>query len=176
VNLGIRKFRRHTIDSDIDNELSAVYEEIMWLACRPNVTPSVARSWYTHATVERLKKRVRMFTGRISKRASCFEEVLRLEHFLRIQTTLTQLVKRHLTDDYRDAQEFIETVKCCEQVHIVTRSENYAAMKAKGDYQDAGIQLVDWSSLDYETQSKLWKKMLRGKVANHDEYRPRGYS
>lgn len=164
------------IDSEINNELSAVYEEIMWLAARPNVTSSVARSWYTHATAERLKRRVRMFTGRVSKRASYFDEELRLEHFLRIQTTLTQLVERHLRDDYRDAREFINTIERCEQVHIVTRSENYAAMKAKGDYQDAGIELVDWSSLDYETQSTLWKKMLRGKVANHDEYQPKSFS
>ncbi|SOC08705.1 hypothetical protein SAMN05877962_10978 [Alloalcanivorax xenomutans] len=117
-----------------------------------------------------------MFTGCVSKKASVFEEELRLEHFLRIQTTLTKLVERHLRDDYLNAREFIETIKRCEQVHIVTRTENYAAMKAKGDYQDAGIELVDWSSLDYETQSKLWKKMLRGKVANHDEYQPRNHS
>jgi hypothetical protein len=101
-----------------------------------------------------------------------FEEDLRLEHFLRIQTTLTQLVERHLKEGSRDAQEFINTIKRCEQVHIVTQSENYAAMKAKGCYQDADIKLVDWSSLGYDTQLKLWKKMLRGKVANHSEYQP----
>lgn len=168
----IKIFRRLRIDCNLDEELSAVYEEIMWLAARPNVTPSVARSWYTHATVERLKKKVRMFTGRVSERAAKFEEDLRLEHFLRIQTTLTQLVERHLKEGSRDAQEFIDTIKRCEQVHIVTRSENYAAMKAKGCYQDADIKLVDWSSLGYDTQLKLWKKMLRGKVANHSEYQP----
>ncbi len=148
----------------------------MWLAARPKVTPSLARSWYTHATAERLKKRVRVFTGQVSKQASYLEDELRLEHFLRIQTTLTQLVERHLRDDCRNAQEFIETIIRCEQVHIVTRDENYAAMKAKGDYHDAGIELVDWSSLDHETQFKLWKKMLRGKVANHDAYQPRKQS
>lgn len=170
--MGALNPRRLTIDNKLDEELSAVYEEIMWLAARPNVTPSVARSWYTHATVERLKKKVRMFTGRVSERAAMFEEELRLEHFLRIQTTLTQLVERHLTEDYRDAREFISTIKRCEQVHIVTRSENYAAMRAKGSYQEADINLVDWSTLDYDRQLKLWTRMLRGKVANHREYQP----
>lgn len=145
----------------------------MWLSARQNVTPSVARDWYTHATVERLKKRVRMFTGCVSERASNFEEELRLEHFFRLQTKLTQLVENHMREDFRDAQEFIDTIKRCEQVHIVTRSENYAAMKAKGSYQDACIKLVDWSSLGYSTQLKLWNKMLRGKVANHGEYQPK---
>lgn len=144
----------------------------MWLAARPNVTPSVARSWYTHATAERLKKHVRMFTGRVSKRASEFEEELRLEHFLRIQTTLTQLVEKHLAQNIRDAQEFVETIMRCEQVHIVTKAENYAAMTAKGDYGAAGIDLVDWSSLSYEKQLKLWQRMLRGKVANYRDYEP----
>lgn len=167
-----QELRRPTIDSSLNQELSAIYEEIMWLAARPKVTPSVARSWYTHATAERLKKRVRMFTGYVSERASSFEEELRLEHFLRIQTTLTQLVEKHLKEDVRNAKEFIDTIKRCEQVHIVTRSENYAAMKAKGSYQDAGIKLVAWSSLAHDTQLELWQKMLRGKVANHDDYRP----
>lgn len=144
----------------------------MWLAARPNVTPSVARSWYTHATAERLKKRVRMFTGQVSEQACHFREDLRVEHYLRIQTRLTQLVEKHLRDGYRNSSEFIELIKCCEQVHIVTKTENYAAMKAKGDYLTAGIKLVQWSSIDLETQSKLWKKMLRGKVANQEEFKP----
>lgn len=161
------------INQDLEEQLSAVYEEIMWLAVRPNVTPSVARSWYTHATVERLKKHIRMFTGCVSKRAVDLEEELRLEHFLRIQTTLTQLVEKHLTQDIRDAQEFIETITRCEQVHIVTRDENYAAMKTKGDYGAAGIELVDWSTLSYEKQLRLWKRMLQGKVANYRDYEPK---
>lgn len=80
----------------------------MWLAARPNVTPSVARSWYTHATAERLKRHVRMFTGRVSKRASEFEEELRLEHFLRIQTTLTQLVEKHLAQTFETHRSLLK--------------------------------------------------------------------
>lgn len=147
----------------------------MWLARRPNVTASVARSWYTHATSERLKKYVRMFTGQVSiQAAKNLDSDLRLEHYLRIQTTLTQLVKRHLDSDLNDPSDFINTILRCEQVHIVTKSENYDAMKAKGDYTAAGIELVSWGDIGLEQQQVLWGKMLRGKVANHGDFRPSG--
>jgi len=161
-----------SIDSDLESELSAVYEEIMWLADRQNITPSVARTWYTHATAERLKRRVRMFTGFVSEQASYLQETLELEHYKRIQTTLTQMVDRHKREGCRDPSEFIETIQACERVHIVTKSENKAAKKAKGDYRAAGISLVEWSSLGHEVRIDLWKRMLRGKVANYKDFKP----
>jgi hypothetical protein len=96
-----------------------------------------------------------------------------LEHFMRIQTTLSDLVHRHRDADLVDPDEFVRIITDYEQVHIVTRSENYAAMRAKGDYKVAGISLVPWQSVPLARQRVLWTKMLRGKVANADEYLPR---
>ena len=160
----------HDISKDVKLELNAVYEEIMWLANRPGVTPSAARAWYTHIRVEKLKRRLRMFTGKVSVRASTQLTDLRLEHFLRIQTTLTQLIDKHIKNDVYSSSEFIEVICRCERVHIVTRDENYSAMRAKGDYELAGIELVEWSSLNIEIRAKLWPKMLRGKVANASDF------
>lgn len=144
----------------------------MWLAARPNVTPSVARSWYTHATAERLKKHVRMFTGFVSlNAANNTKEELRLEHYLRIQTTLTQLVKKHIDNNLCNPDDFINTILQCEQVHIVTKSENYDAMKAKGNYELAGIKLIRWETLEAKQREFLWNKMLRGKVANYSDFK-----
>lgn len=159
-----------SIEKEIIADLHNVYEEIMWLAKRPKVTPSVARGWYTHLTSERLKKFVRRFTGFVSTQViSNSESNLRLEHYKRIQTTLTQLVKSHLEIPKRDPDEFVNIILECEKVHIVTVQENYAAMKSKGDYIKAGIELVEWDEIDIGIRSKLWRKMLSGKVANaHD--------
>jgi hypothetical protein len=151
--------------------LASIYEEVMWLAERPNTTPSAARAWYTHVAVHRLRRDVRRFTGKVSHEAATDEgAILRLEHFMRIQTTLTQLVARHLKTETRSAAEFISIVLEYEQVHIVTLAENYAAMKAKGDYLLAGISLVDWRDLPAERQRVLWRKVLNGRVSNAAEF------
>jgi len=144
----------------------------MWLAVRKNVTPSVARSWYTHATAERLRRKVRVFTGFVSRKSLGPNVDLRLEHYLRIQTTLTKLGAKHLELEIRDPHEFVKTIMKCERVHIVTKAENYAAMKSKGNYEEAGIELMRWSELEDNFRMFLWKKMLRGKVANHKIYEP----
>jgi hypothetical protein len=158
----------------VNTQLRAIYEEIMWLANRPNVTASAARAWYTHIAVERIKKHIRQFSGLISlKAASNAEAVLRLEHYKRIQTTLTQLVERHLNEGCYDADEFVKVIHDCEQVHIVTVDENYAAMKAKGDYALAGIELVSWNVQPFQVQTILWNKMLKGKVSNAVDFVPR---
>ncbi len=85
----------------------------MWLALRENITPSAARAWYTHIRAERLKKYLRMFTGNVSENAIIIGEDLRLEHFLRIQTTLTKLIKKHIENDIHDSNEFIDTIHRC---------------------------------------------------------------
>lgn len=74
--------------------------------------------------------------------------------------------------DTPNPMEFVQLVIECEQVHIVTRSENYAAMRAKGDYGVAGIALVDWSTISPERQATLWRTMLRGRVANARSFLP----
>ena len=164
------------IDSDyISPELRAallsIYEEVMWLARRPNVTSGRARGWYTHIMAESVKKRLRQFTGSVSEAAVASPELdLRLEHYMRIQTTLTGLVTRHLQSSEPDSEEFIRTLFDYERVHIVTASENYDAMRAKGDYAAAGIKLVSWESIPPERRAVLWQKMLRGKVANAHEF------
>ena len=113
-----------------------------------------------------------MFTGQVSIQAvKELDSDLRLEHYLRIQTTLTQMVKRHLECGLNDPRDFINTILRCERVHIVTKLENYAAMKAGGDYAAAGIELISWGDITVEQQRTLWSKMLQGKVANYAEFR-----
>ena len=153
--------------------LLSLYEEVMWLAGRPNVTPGRARAWYTHVMAESVKRQVRHFTGQVSEQAVAAGGTgLRLEHYMRIQTTLTQLVDRHRKQNVADPEEFVRTLLEYEQVHIVTIEENYDAMRAKGDYLKAGIKLVSWDELSPLRQSELWAKMLRGKVSNYKYYAP----
>lgn len=161
------------IPKDTRAELEAVYEQIMWLASHSGVTAANARSWYTHVMAEKLKRRIRKFSGRVSQAAIDSEgAALRLEHYKRIQTTLTQLVDRHCSLKRPNPDDFIHTVLDCERVHIVTVSENYAAMKANGDYDIAGIVLRRWKSVPSARKKELWNTMLRGKVANSDSYAP----
>lgn len=160
------------IASDLRAALESVYEEIMWLAGRPNVTAGRARAWYTHIMAESVKRRIRQFTGRVSAAAIATDGTgLRLEHYKRIQTTLTELVERHRRERITDAGEFVHTLIDFEAVHIVTLEENYAAMRAKGDYAKAGIELVEWNQIPADRRTVLWTTMLRGKVANADRFR-----
>ncbi len=142
----------------------------MWLAARPNVTPSRARAWYTHIMAESIKRKIRRFTGYVSASAINDDGPLMLEHFRRIQTALSSLVERHHEGDHSNADEFVDMVLEYEQVHIVTRVENYAAMRAKGNYDKAGIQLVPWAAVPEARQEVLWRQMLRGRVSNAQEY------
>jgi len=47
-------------------------------------------------------------------------------------------------------REFVLTLLEFEQVHIVTRAENYAALHAKSDYKRAGIKLIPWKRVPIE--------------------------
>jgi hypothetical protein len=151
--------------------LRSIYEEVMWLASRPNVTASRARAWYTHIMAESVKRQLRQFTGSVLAKAVIANGGdLRLEHYKRIQTTLTALVTRHRTQI--DVDEFVRILIEYERVHIVTTKENYDAMRARGDYDEAGIVLVPWATIPLERRTELWRKMLRGRVANADAYAP----
>jgi hypothetical protein len=120
---------------------------------------------------ESVKRQLRQFTGNVSAQAVVATGGdLRLEHYKRIQTTLTALVTRHRTQV--DEDEFVRMLIEYERVHIVTTKENYDAMRAKGDYGQAGIVLVPWAEIPLERRSELWRKMLRGRVANADAYAP----
>ncbi len=145
----------------------------MWLLSRPNVTPGQARGWYTHIRAVALQTHLRIFTGKVSQAASELTgEPLVLEHFKRLQTNLSQLVERHRRESRHDPSEFVDLVKDNEQVHIVTRRENYSALRAKGDYAIAGIVLTDWEALPLATRAKLWRTMVRGRVTNAADYQP----
>jgi hypothetical protein len=161
------------IDRAIRSELAALYEEVMWLAARPNVTPSMARAWYTHVVAGRLSRRIRCFSGKVSREALANpESALRLEHHARIQSKLTQLVEAHLNRKRPDPRSFVRLVLDCENVHIVTFAENYAAMRNDGDYTKSGINLVAWRNIPKKHRATLWQRMLRGKVANAEDFPP----
>ena len=162
-----------SVDRAVSSELAALYEEVMWLAARPNVTPSMARAWYTHVVARRLSRRIRYFSGRVSREAIANpESTLRMEHHARIQTRLTQLVEAHLKRKRPDPQPFVRLVLDCENVHIVTLAENYAARRNGGDYRKAGIKLVAWRAIPKKRRETLWLKTLRGKVANASSFAP----
>lgn len=166
-----------TILDEVTPELRAalvsIYEEVMWLAHRPNVTAGRARAWYTHIMAESVKRQLRQFTGNVSQKAVASSAAdLRLEHYKRIQTTLTGLVERHRQQEQPDSEEFVRTLIEYERVHIVTLEENYGAMRAEGDYHKAGIALVPWIDIPSERRAELWRKMLRGRVANAKTYTP----
>ena len=155
---------------DIEATLRSVYEEVMWLARRPNTSPASARSWYTHVASVRLRRYLRVFSGKVSRRALEPDAVRRLEHFKRLQTTLTKLVADHVSRGVSDPREFIRVVTECEQVHIVTFQENYDAMKADGDYDRAGISLIDWKDISPVIRRELFTKVLRGRVSNAEDF------
>ena len=87
------------LDPQLRTALESIYEEIMWLSTRPNVTPGRARAWYTHIMADGVKRKLRRFSGKVSKAAATQRDgPLMLEHFKRIQTTLTTLVEQHRTE------------------------------------------------------------------------------
>ena len=160
-------------DPQLHTALESIYAEVMWLSRRPNATDGRARAWYTHIMAESVKRKLRRFSGKVSETAATQSDgPLVLEHFKRIQTTLTELVEKHRTEKLNAPEEFIKTLVEFEHVHIVTRAENYAAMRAKGNYRQAGIVLLSWKQLPETRRTELWKKMLRGKVANADVFKP----
>ena len=173
IPLGAKMKSKIAIDPQLHEALVSIYEEVMWLSARPNVTPGRARAWYTHVMSEAVKRKLRRFTGKVSESALAERDgPLMLEHFKRIQTTLTTLVERHRVEQLSAPDEFVKTLVKFEQVHIVTRAENYAAMRAKGNYREAGITLMSWKQIDPTRRTELWQRMLRGKVANASEFKP----
>ncbi|MGO9627252.1 MAG: hypothetical protein ACLP2Q_22655 [Steroidobacteraceae bacterium] len=160
---------RNNSPASTDAILKAIYEEIMWLAKRPGVSASKARSWYTHV---RRMNQLMQFSGKVSRAALAPLATIQVEHYKRIQTGLTQLVERHLRLTRPNAAEFIRFIRSAERVHIVTFRENYEARMAGGNYRKAGIELVPWRTLSFKQQERLWKKMIRANVANALDYKP----
>lgn len=152
--------------------LVKLYEEIIWLAKRPGIAPSEARAWYTHVRAVKLRLKIRRFSGKVSVEAAKGHEELRLEHYERIQTKLTDLVAEHIEKKLNQPDKFISSLLRWERVHIVTRSENYAAMRHKSDYKAAGIKLISWDKLPPKKRQELWVRVLKGKVCNADKFKP----
>lgn len=65
-----------------------------------------------------------------------------------------------------DSDGFVDWLLQAEQVHIVASAEHCAALRCAGDYAAAGITLVAWSDIPAERRAALWRRMLRGRVAN----------
>lgn len=161
-----------SISRELKAELKALYEEIRWLADRPGVSPSEARAWYTHVRAVKLRRGIRRFSGKISVAAASGKEELRLEHYERIQTRLTKLIELHARKKLHRPEEFIRKLVAWECVHIVTRAENYAAMRHDSDYMAASIKLIPWTRLPPGKRQEIWKKVLKGRVCNAAEFKP----
>jgi hypothetical protein len=162
------------LDPAVRAVLTATYQEMMWLAARPNVSAAAARTWYSHVRAAKVVRTLRRFSGMVSRKAAESDPraALRLEHFKRMQTIVTKMIERHRKLGTLDPDEFVRILIDCERVHVVTFAENYDAMRADGDYEKAGIELLPWRTLSLEKQAFLWKRMLRGRVSNAGDFKP----
>jgi hypothetical protein len=161
------------LDAQLRADLDSIFQSMMWLRCQPLVTDSRARAWYSHVMAKSVTRRIRRFSGKVSRAAvrDTIDQLV-LEHFERMQTTLTALVAKHHKKKKPTPNEFISLVQKLEHVHIVTRSENYSARRAKGNYRAAGITLVRWKDIPSKRRKQLWKRMLVGRVCNAETYSP----
>ena len=154
----------------LNDTLTKCYDVMMYAAKSGVFNPTAVRGIYTHVIGPSLKRRICMFTGKVSRAALAnLEGELVLEHYHRIQHELTKLVGRHMVEG-ENCQEFIDSIYLMEKVHIVTKRENYDAMKAKGCYTAANIELLDWSELSPEVKGFLRKRMLSSRVANISDF------
>lgn len=151
-----------------DEKLALCYEIIMLTARKGLLNARGVRTGYTHWLGPELAKEVRTFSGYVSEKARNHgtNVGLVLEHYLRIQTELTSLIKRHMRDG-EDVSDFVSEVKRLEQVHIVTKEENTKLRRKEfsGSYDKAGVHLIHWNELNPTSRAFL-KKKLAGKVSN----------
>jgi hypothetical protein len=162
---------KNPITAETRTRLIAIYQEIMWLGRRKDVSASATRAWYTHIRAGSMLRDIRRFSGKVSESAAKSSGAsLRLEHYSRKQTILTAFVTKHLKAKKSNPSEFVRVVVKYECVHIVTLAENYSAMRAKGNYPKAGIKLRSWRTLPPARRAQLWRTMLRGRVANAQRF------
>jgi hypothetical protein len=163
----------HDTDASLRLALRSIYEEVMWLSRRPNATPGRARAWYTHNMAESVKRNIRLFTGSISEAViEPLGNLLMLERYLGIQTTLSTLVEKHRAADLDNLEEFIDMLIKYEQIHIATRAGNYAAMRSKGNYATGGNSFcsVERSPAAKLYQTNHYKIGFRVASANRSEH------
>jgi hypothetical protein len=157
----------------VAERLASTYEELMWLANRPHVTPRQARAWYSQVLAIPMAPKVRRFTGRVSRKAiENINEKLVLEHYNRLSHSLSRLIETHIEQGINDPTPFLVLIEQCEQVNITTDEENHRVQDAAGDYEAANIELVEWNTLSAQDRAFLWQTKLRGKVSNATDYAP----
>jgi hypothetical protein len=155
---------------ELKDQLSEAYEQMIWLAGRPGVTPGNARAWYSHVVAAKVKNKVRRFTGKVSLEAINNPMAdLCLEHYLRIQTSLTQLLEGHIKNNVRDPNAFIRLIYDMERVHLVLENENQKIHKSKGCYKTAGVILTDWELIDRDVRALLYRK-IKSSVSNAKDF------
>lgn len=161
-------------NDQVQEKLTAIYEDLMWLTARPHLSPARARAWYSAVMRVTIKRQVCLFTGYVSRAAlAAPSDELVLEHYNRLAHSLTALLSAHKRARTHNPSEFIALVECCEKVNITTKWENQIAQKTQGDYGKAGIELMEWNNIDDEKRRLLYKTKLYGEVANHANYAPR---
>jgi hypothetical protein len=162
-----------TYPQEIVSRLTSVYEELIWLANRPYVTPRQARAWYSAVLAETLKRKVRRFSGLVSQAAlDQLDGRLVLEHFNRLSHSISRLLELHISERINDPSAFLVLIAECEQVHITTEIENHRIREAAGDYGLAGVHLVQWQEIEAASRVLLYQRKLRGQVANAADFAP----
>lgn len=160
-------------NDQVQNKLTAIYEDMMWLTARPHLTPARARAWYSAVMREMMKTQVCLFTGYVSRAAlTAPNGELVLEHYNRLSHSLTALLSAHVTAGTHNPSEFIALVEHCERVNITTKRENQIVQQTQGDYARAGIELIEWMNIEDEKRRLLYRTKLQGRVANHTNYAP----
>lgn len=154
-------------------KLTAIYEDLMWLAARPHLTPARARAWYSAVMREMIKRQVCLFTGYVSRAAlTAPNDELVLEHYNRLSHSLTALLSAHKGARMHNPSEFILLIESCEKVNITTKRENQIIQQSQGNYAGAGIELMEWNNIENDKRRLLYHTKLRGKVANYADYAP----
>lgn len=162
---------------EIENILTGIYSDMLWLSKQPHNTPAQARAWYSHVRGKAMATKLKIFTGKVSQSAlNDLSQALVLEHYDRLLLNLTALLGRHVNDQINNPEEFIGLIERCEKVNITTAIENHHAQTAEGDYAQAGIELVDWSEIKQSDRIYLWNKKLKGLVGNAEKYDPKNTS
>ena len=157
----------------VKEKLRYIYEDLIWLANRPHITPRQARAWYSQVLATTMVRQVRVFTGYVSLAAiDDVHQKLVLEHYNRLSFELSLLIEHHINNQINAPEEFIKLIDKCERVHITTDEENHKAKKEQGNYEAAGIQLHYWNSIETDKRRILWERKLKGKVSNSSNYSP----
>lgn len=94
---------------DVTARLASTYEELMWLANRPNVTARQARAWYWQVPAIPMAPKVRRFTGMADKARDLTKEqdTSNVAHRLRetLALRISAIVRGQIIDGSMAAQK-----------------------------------------------------------------------